>query len=289
MGYEVAQHEAAQHSSSAHAIALCVDDFGLHAGVNAAVLQLAALGRVQATSAMVGAPAWAEGALQLRALDAQRLEVGLHLDLTQYPFDSGQRWPLAQLIARSYLGQLDRSALAREIAAQFDAFEQALGRAPAYVDGHQHVHQLPLVRELLLAELARRYAPGLLWLRSTRSGAYGAHGDARTAFKSAVIAGLGSRALLAQAQQQGLRHNRCLLGVYDFTGGETGYQARLQRWLQAAQPGDLLMCHPGQPCAAPDGLAAAREAEWRVLVGDAFPALVAGAGLRLQPLGALLN
>lgn len=282
-------HEAAQHSSSARAISLCVDDFGLHAGVNAAVLQLAALSRVQATSAMVGAPAWAEGALQLRAFDATRLEVGLHLDLTEHPLDARLRFALGPLIARSYLGQLDHSALAREIAAQFDAFEQHLGRAPAYVDGHQHVHQLPVVRELLLAEIARRYPQGGLWLRCTASAPYAAHGDAGTAFKSAVIAGLGSSALTALAQRQGLRQNRRLLGVYDFTGGAAGYQQRLARWLQAAQPGDLLMCHPGQPCAAPDLLAGAREAEWRVLAGDAFVPLLAGAGLQLRPMGTLLN
>ncbi len=281
-------HEAGE-DSSWRAISLCVDDFGLHAGVNAAVLQLAALGRVQATSAMVGGPAWAEGAAQLRALDATRLEVGLHLDLTECTLDSQLRSPLPRLLARAYLGQIDRVALSREITAQFDAFEQALGRAPAYVDGHQHVHQLPLVRTLLLAEIARRCPQGGLWLRSTRSAPYAAHGDARTAFKSAVIAGLGGRRLAALARRQGLAQNRCLLGVYDFTGGADGYRQRLQRWLQAALPGDVLMCHPGQACGAPDALVGARQAELQVLAGDDFPAMLAAAGVRLQAMNLLLR
>ena len=59
--------------------------------------------------------------------------------------------------------------LRTEIAAQLDTFTQALGRAPAYIDGHQHVHQLPVVRTLLLEEIARRYPAAALWLRSTQS------------------------------------------------------------------------------------------------------------------------
>ena len=153
-------HEAPQHSSSWRAIALCVDDYGLNDGVNQAVLALAQLGRVQAVSAMVGGPAWRQGAPALRALDGAAVEVGLHLGLTECALDPALRFPLSRLIARAYLGQLDRNALQREIVAQLDAFEHAMGRAPAYVDGHQHVHQLPVVRTLLLAELARRYPQG---------------------------------------------------------------------------------------------------------------------------------
>ncbi|MFO1232108.1 MAG: ChbG/HpnK family deacetylase [Paenacidovorax caeni] len=164
-------HEAPQHSSSWRAIALCVDDYGLNDGVNQAVLALAQLGRVQAVSAMVGGPAWRQGAPALRALDGAAVEVGLHLDLTECALDPALRFPLSRLIARAYLGQLDRNALQREIVAQLDAFEHAMGRAPAYVDGHQHVHQLPVVRTLLLAELARRYPQGAVAARHAQCAA----------------------------------------------------------------------------------------------------------------------
>jgi chitin disaccharide deacetylase len=38
-------------------LAICVDDYGLHAGVNVAAIALAGAGRVSAISAMVGGPA----------------------------------------------------------------------------------------------------------------------------------------------------------------------------------------------------------------------------------------
>ena len=286
-------HEAAQHTSAtvqppAVCVALCVDDYGLHEGVNRAVGELAALGRVQATSAMVGGAAWASGLALLRQLDPAQVQVGLHLDLTECALNPALRLPLGRCIAQAYLRRFDTAALAREIAQQLDRFEQGLGRPPAYVDGHQHIHQLPQVRELLLAELARRYSSAqrrTMWLRSTRAAPRAAQGDARTAFKSAVIASLGRRALLRQARVLGLQHNAHLLGVYDFTGGADGYRARLARWLHAARQGDLLMCHVGLPTTLPDVLAGARQDEFAVIGGPAFGALLEQAQVRLQPMG----
>lgn len=283
-------HEARQHSSWRR-ISLCVDDFGLHAGINQAVLALASQGRVQAVSCMVGGPAWAKGAPALRALNPQQVEAGLHLDLTECPLQPALRKPLGRLIALAYLRQLDVAALRTEIRAQLDAFEQAMDRAPAYVDGHQHVHQLPVVRTLLLQELARRYPAGGPWLRATHSPQGAAHADARTRFKSHVIAFLGAGALSALARRQGLRQNARLLGVYDFTGGAQAYRARLARWLQAARDGDLLMCHVGLPakaCDAPDVLAAARQDEWSVFSAPDLDDALLAARVRLQTMTQIL-
>ncbi|MFN5701907.1 MAG: ChbG/HpnK family deacetylase, partial [Betaproteobacteria bacterium] len=46
-------------------VVLCVDDFGLHEGVNQAVAELVDAGVVSATSCMSFGPAWANGAALL--------------------------------------------------------------------------------------------------------------------------------------------------------------------------------------------------------------------------------
>jgi predicted glycoside hydrolase/deacetylase ChbG (UPF0249 family) len=283
-----AGHEAPQHSSNPR-LSVCVDDYGLHAGVNAAVLDLVAQGRVQAVSAMVGAPAWQEGVGALRQCDPAQLDVGLHLDFTEHALQPPMRFALSRLIAHAYLGKLDPGALRAEIVAQLDAFEQAMGRAPVYVDGHQHVHQLPMLRDLLLAELQRRYPQGGLWLRCTRSPRYRAHADAATAFKAQVIATLGSAALARAARAQGLAQNAHLLGVYGFTGTQQDYLARLALWLAAAREGDLLMCHTSAAHGGPDALAGARQNEYAVLRGEAFAELLERWHLRLAPMSRILG
>ena len=131
-------------------IAVCLDDFGLHEGVNDAALALADLGRLTAISCMVGAPAWRSGAPSLARLDPQHIDVGLHLDLTQHPLAPASHRPLPVLVALSAARLIERRRLLAEINAQLDAFEQEMGRPPAHVDGHQHVHQFPVIRELLI-------------------------------------------------------------------------------------------------------------------------------------------
>ena len=282
-------HGGAHQHSSWRSISICIDDFGLHWGINEAVLTLVRQGRVQAVSAMVGGDAWRQGAQALRALGPGQLEIGLHLDLTECPLHPATRRPLSRLMALAYLHRLDQDAVRAEVVSQLNAFEAAMGCAPAYVDGHQHVHQLPGVRRVLLQELARRYPRGGQWLRATHAPQRIAHLDAGSCLKSHLIAWLGARALSALAQRQGLRQNARLLGVYDFRGDAAQYRARLGAWLRASRHGDLLMCHAGLPSPRqPDLLAMARQTEFEVLRSADFEDALHAARVRLAPMGQIL-
>jgi predicted glycoside hydrolase/deacetylase ChbG (UPF0249 family) len=266
-------------------VAICVDDFGLHAGINQAVLRLAGLGRLNAVGCMVGAKAWRDGSAMLASLDPAQTDVGLHLDFTERPIDRSMRLPLGALIVRAYTRRLDRTAVEREIAAQLDAFEAGAGRPPDYVDGHQHVHQLPVIRELLVDALRRRATGSRRpWLRSTRvPKALGA------AFKPRVIQALGAAALADLARTAGLPQNAHLLGVYDFGGDAAGYRARLARWIAAAGDGDVLMCHPSVAASGvADPLIAARTREYDQVADPIFGALLANARITLAPVSAVV-
>lgn len=258
-------------------LCICADDFGLHPAVNDAVLRLVAMGRLQATSAMVGAPAWASGALALGSIDAAHLDVGLHLDLTEYPLTV----PARSLTGWLLQGLRDVQVLLREVHAQLDAFEQALGRMPAYVDGHQHVHQFPGVRDALLTALTARYPGQHPWLRSTRPGSGG--------LKPYVIDALGRRGLQHHADALDFPQNRRLLGVYGFDADAHRYRHHVDAWLAEAQDGDLLMCHPALAPVPGDPIARARCQEFLVWSDPALsPSLMAGE-LQLLPMSQMLN
>lgn len=268
------------------AICLCVDDVGLHPGIDDAALHLVALGRVHALSALVGGPSWAAASGRLRRLDAGTVDIGLHLDFTACPLRRGSRRRHGDLVARCLLGRLDRGALRDEVRAQFDAFEAALGRRPAYVDGHHHVHQLPLLRTALFDELERRYGAGGPWLRSTR------HAPGlgwRATLKAVGIEALGGWGFAALARRHGHAMNGHLLGVYDFQGGPARYAALLAGWLQVATAGDLLMCHPALRSHGSDRIGGARRAEYAVLSGTAFAGLLRASGRRLAPMSRILQ
>jgi predicted glycoside hydrolase/deacetylase ChbG (UPF0249 family) len=267
-----------------------VDDFGLHAGINKAALRLVELGRVHAVGCMVGGDTWRAWCPTLQRLPGECVDVGLHLDLIEMPVLPSSRRSLAGLITASLAGLLGRSAVRAEIVAQLDAFEHCIGRAPAFVDGHRHVHQLPIVRSELLDELQLRYGPARPWLRSTRRVR---QVDDRAspwpdASKAHVIEALGGRGLATLAGDLGYPHNRHLLGVYDFRGGARRYARLLAGWLHCADDADLLMCHPSLPHEGADALIDARRAEFAVLSGIGLGAMLQHENLRLEPMSQIL-
>ena len=264
-------------------IAVCVDDFGLHRGIDDAALQLAAMGRISAISCNVGAAQWGQSARRLRELPRDRVDVGLHLDFTECPLDPAARWPLNALIARSGARLLDRALIRREILNQLAEFEKALGRRPAHVDGHQHVHQFPVIRDELVSVLLQRYPDRRPWLRSTR------RPPGLGGFKPWLIEFLGAGPFAAAARRHGYPQNAALLGVYDFRGDTAHYLAHLGHWLGLASHGDLLMCHPAVTAPAADPLLAARRTEWQVLSSPAFADLLGLAGMHVAPLSRILR
>ena len=266
-------------------IAICIDDFGLHRAVDDAILALVARRRVSATSCMVGAPAWPADAPRLKEVfDAGLLDAGVHIDLTEYAIDSTLAAPVGRWMRDTMLRRVQRDRVQAEIRAQLDRFESAMQRAPSHVDGHQHVHQFPVIRDLLLHELVRRYPDraGRPWLRSTE-------GAARWRLKGHVIEAMGARALARNCAHAGFAHNRSLLGVYDFRGGAARYEHLLRDWLRQARDGDLLMAHVAAGDVPGDEIAAARVMEYAVFSQEGFDALLRDAEVSVQPMSRILT
>ena len=288
--------------SAAVRMAVAIDDFGLHAGVRHAVLSLLDLNRVQAIGCMVAGRDWAAGCHVLRDLPRNQAEIGLHLDLIDTTCGAMPRHSLPGLIALSLSGLLNSTLIHAEIGLQLDRFEQAMGRAPDFVDGHRHVHQLQGVRQPLLQALEQRYGSRLPWVRCTRRPRLErvneqASGDdpgtekiPLPQFKPAVIESLGGAAMATLMRARSVRHNRRLLGVYDFRGGASRYERLLAEWVRGAQDGDLLMTHPSSAHqqAQHDPLATARLAEADVLGGSGFGEMLQRWGIELAPMSQIL-
>jgi len=266
---------------AARVLALCVDDVGLVEGVAETALALAGAGRIHAASCVTNAPGWRAAATTLAAA-ARPPELGLHFNLSEgapLSADLRARWPrlpaLGRLLVASHLGRLPLAAIGAELRAQLDAFADALGRTPDFIDGHQHVHALPGVRTIVLDALAA--SPRAVAVRST-----GHVAGPGAAFKRRIIEASGGRALARALVARGIAHNRVLLGAYDFD--PLGYRARMRGWLAAAPAeGGLLFCHPcaSARTATDDPIAEARRSEAAYLGGDGFAADLAEAGVTI--------
>jgi len=247
-------------------VLVCADDFGMHAAADAAIIELGARGRLGAAGCLVDGPSFVEGA---SGLSVSRLQCGLHLNFTEDLGAGGLFMPLGALMRACWMRRLDPSAVSHQICRQLDRYEDVMGRAPDYVDGHQHVHQFPQIREALLRELDGRYlaASGRPWLRSTVMGGQ-AGLPVGVRMKAAAITLLGGRHHRRLLHRHGYSSNRAFLGVYGFQGGRIGYAALLRPWLSAARDGDLIMCHPAVQAVPGDALGAQRLAEFEAWKSD---------------------
>ena len=246
-------------------VTLCADDFALHPGVDAAVVALAQAARLSATSCMTTAPRWPQAA-QLLAPLRPALQVGLHWNLTE---GHGQPAPsLVQVLTQAYGGRLSASSGADSLQRQLDAFEQHTGTAPDFIDGHQHIHQLPGLRRALLQVLRTRYGAHAPWVRSTLPAQWGAN-------KAAVLALLGGYRLHRLLERAALRHNGQFAGVYGFDAATpAAYGAHMAAWLRSAPAGTLLMCHPANAPVPGDAISAQRMVEFAYLASPAFGELL---------------
>lgn len=263
--------------SPSRRLAICADDFGMNDDVDGAILDLVVRQRVTTVSCLVGGDSWARQGPRLARQPIGIVETGLHFDLTWAPLGGLAPKPLPVLIACALARALSATRLREQVGRQLDAFEAVMQRVPDHVDGHQHVHQLPLVRDALLEVLDRRYPGKLPWIRSTRPSS-GSTGKAR------LIDLLGGQACRLAAAARGRATSGRLLGVHDFHTDAEGYAALLDGWVAECRDGDVLMCHPGRnPGADDDPLGVMRGIEWLVLSGDAFGQTLAREQVMLSP------
>ena len=266
-------------------IIVCADDFGLETGVDQAIVSLAQLGRLSATGCLVQAPNFAQSARTLKGLP---IDLGLHLNLTEPLGQAGLCLPLGHLLWRTYLGLIARQAVAEQIETQLDLFEKHVGQAPDFIDGHLHVHQFPVVRELLLQAVVKRYSNKLPWIRDTRAARLSAQLPFTQRLKARVIGALGASKLIRLAQQAGMQSNQGFAGAYDFDRPHPAYATMLNAWLEQAASYLLLMVHPATHASSNLAFGADRVEEYRVLSGDAFAAQLQQQGLQITRLSALL-
>ncbi len=258
---------------------LCADDFALTAGVSRSILDLLALGRLSATGAMTNRPHWRRLAGELSAFSG-KADLGLHLNLTcAAPLGSMPRLApggdlprLRELATAAATSAPVRSEIAAEVARQLDAFEDALGRAPDFVDGHQHVHVLPGVRGVVLRAVQQRYREGEIYLRDPADSVSAIRARGVATGKALVIAGL-AQGLHAQALRRGIRVNRGFSGVSPFDPARD-FAADLRRFLVRPGPAHLVMCHPGfvdSELGGLDPVVATRPIEHRALASFSPP------------------
>jgi chitin disaccharide deacetylase len=269
---------------TARRIWLCADDYGISPGVNRAICDLIERGRLNATSAMVVGPAIGRAevaGLQRAAAGSPRCAIGLHVTLTApfrpltmyfRPLDGGVFPSFPKLLQAGLTRRLDPEIIHAELKMQLAAFGELFGRAPDFVDGHQHVQLYPQVRDAFLAAV-KEAAPSA-WVRQCgRSASL----IARLMARKALLLDVMSAQFRRRARSAGIAFNPAFAGAYDFTK-QPDFGALMGRFLDGLPEHGVIMCHPGfvdDVLTGLDPLTRQRENEHAFLGSEGFPQLLA--------------
>jgi predicted glycoside hydrolase/deacetylase ChbG (UPF0249 family) len=115
------------------------DDFGASRGINRGILEAHRFGILTSTSLLVNTP-WSGQAAELSRI-LPDLSVGLHADVRK---ELSARDPVAS------------SGLRAALCAQFERFQELMGRPPTHLDAHHNAHRDPRALPFFL-ELAREH------------------------------------------------------------------------------------------------------------------------------------
>ena len=263
---------------------LCADDYGLSEGVNRGIRDLIERGRLNATSVMVVGPAIGRdevAALKTVAAGSPRCAIGLHATLTApfrpltmhfRPTDGGMFLPFANMLRAGLLRRLDREIIHAELMVQLTAFRDLFGRAPDFVDGHQHAQLFPQIRDAFLRAV-QEAAPGA-WVR--QGGRHQPLAKRLGAPKALVLDVLSSQ-FRRRAQAANIPFNPAFAGAYDFSR-QPDFGTLMRQFLDGLPEGGLVMCHPGfvdETLISLDPLTTQRENEHAFLASADFRTLLA--------------
>lgn len=121
---------------------ITADDYGYSPGYDEGIVDAATARAVDSVSVMV-----TRGRLNPEPILATGVELGLHLELPR------------ELEEAESAGPREREQALRELDRQLGAFETAVGRPPAYLDGHRHCHAHAGLAPALGREAAQRGLP----------------------------------------------------------------------------------------------------------------------------------
>lgn len=255
-------------------IVLCADDYGQNNAISQAIIELFQKNSLSATSCMVNSYYWQAHA-KLLAPFKDKVALGLHFNLTEgkpVTKTAGFEFiPLPQLIFKAMIRKLDKAAIETELLAQLDRFVAEVGREPDFIDGHQHVHQLPIVRDALFSVYDMRLKKSNCYIRCVNDpNALRKVSFNNTYVKTLLIQLCGSFGFKKELVKRNIPHNTSFRGIYDFTEAKK-YPDIFPNFLADIGERGVIMCHPGLSASADqDVIAESRFQEYQYFMSDKF-------------------
>jgi len=253
-------------------VILNADDYALSQGISTSIVELLGKRRISGISAMTASPYWHDHGPWLRPF-LDQADIGIHFTLTEIeplgPVSSiaakGKPAIFSDVFRRSIASRIDAEDIRRELKRQWEAFRDVLGTQPSHVDGHQHIHQLPVIRDAVIETVASLSPKGGTYVRACVDRPTAILGRRVGVARAFALAYFG-REFRLRAKARGVMTNSGFSGLYDLSG-RAPYISFFTKFLIGLRPRSVILCHPGNPDQGyrDDPIAAARTSEYEGL------------------------
>jgi len=228
---------------------LCADDYGLSQPINEAILELIQLKKLQATSCIVNNPSFFD-AVQLLKPYLSQAQIGFHFNLTEgvplthlpkHYFGS-----IKKLFLFSHLRLLNQKTIEQEFETQLDLFMDATGKAPDFIDGHEYIHQFPVIREAVLCVYQKKFKAVKPYIRVPANSFLSTVYKSFTHPKQLIVALTGAFSLRRRLKTLSIPYNTTFSGIYNFSTQEP-YAELFPKFVNEIEDNGLIVCHPAKP------------------------------------------
>ena len=160
-----------------------------------------------------------------------------------------------------------------------------MGFKPNFVDGHHHVQQLPMIRNILIQILKKRYPNDLPWVRNTYENFFKILRRNVSILKAISLSVAGSK-LKKLNKINSIRTNDGFSGVYNFSE-KARYDYLFESFISFIKDNHLLMVHPGisdEILSKIDRVTTSRDKEYNFLLSENFLKILKDKNIKLKPL-----
>jgi chitin disaccharide deacetylase len=273
-------------------LSICADDFGITQKVNKAIINLIEEKRITEVSCMVLAQDFKNDAKEL-AKYKDKIGIGIHLTLTDFKpitkisslIKKDKLLSIKNLLVKSIFRNYSKDEIFNEINFQLNEFEKIMGFKPNFVDGHHHVQQLPMIRNILIQILKKRYPNDLPWVRNTYENFFKILRRNVSILKAISLSVAGSK-LKKLNKINSIRTNDGFSGVYNFSE-KARYDYLFESFISFIKDNHLLMVHPGisdEILSKIDRVTTSRDKEYNFLLSENFLKILKDKNIKLKPL-----
>jgi len=221
-------------------LVVCADDFGISKESNRAILNLARLKKISAVSVLILGNGFHEVDAQNLKPFSKSIDIGLHLWIPDLAY--------SEILKGIYLRKLNITFFKEHFEHQIQQFIEFFGFFPDFIDGHYHIHHLPLCKNALL-EICKKNSNHEFYVRNTHSRISDILKRRASVLKNTLIAHYGKK-LKIDLNSHAVPTNFDFIGPYDYANGATCAQA-FDRYLNTVKHSNTLFnIHPAVNLAA---------------------------------------